>query len=116
MASTPNPALGAYLEMLAGSDFPWGVAVPGGCVTDTGMSRLAIEWGGHIRIGLEDYMNGNQSTNIVLIEKAIAISRQAGRAIENPAQAAEILRVHEPVVSGSSAASLATWCSTFPKH
>jgi 3-keto-5-aminohexanoate cleavage enzyme len=89
-------ALDAYLEMLEGSGLPWGVAVPGGCVTKTGLSRLAIERGGHVRVGLEDYMGENQPTNSALIAQVVAIARESGRPIATPKQAAEILHLSDP--------------------
>ncbi len=45
-------SLEAYLSMLEGTGLPWLVAVLGGDVTD-GLARLAIERGGHVRVGLE---------------------------------------------------------------
>ena len=41
--------------MLDGCDLPWAVAVIGGDVVGSGLARLALERGGHVRVGLEDY-------------------------------------------------------------
>jgi hypothetical protein len=46
-------ALDAYLEMLDGASLPWAVAVIGGDVIASGLARLALERGGHLRVGLE---------------------------------------------------------------
>src|SRR5690606_13763453 len=69
-------ALDAYLEMLEGSGLPWGVAVLGGSVAATGLARLAIEKGGHVRVGLEDYAGEDRPTNVALIEEVVAICRE----------------------------------------
>ena len=39
--------------MLAGTDFPWLVAVLGGDVVACGLAEVAIRRGGHVRVGLE---------------------------------------------------------------
>ena len=61
-------ALDAYLELLAGSKLPWAVAAIGDCVIDTGLARLAIERGGHVRVGLEDFGGERTPTNVALVE------------------------------------------------
>jgi len=62
------------------SGLAWSVAVPGGDVTtETGMTRLAIEAGGHVRIGLEDHASDNRRpSNKILIEEVVAIAREYG--------------------------------------
>jgi 3-keto-5-aminohexanoate cleavage enzyme len=84
-------AFDAYVEMLEGSGLAWCVAVPGGDVTATGMARLAIEQGGHVRIGLEDHAGDNKPSNRELIAEVVAIARELGRPIATSAQAAEIM-------------------------
>jgi 3-keto-5-aminohexanoate cleavage enzyme len=86
-------ALAAYLEMMQGSSMPWAAAVLGGCVARTGMARLAIEAGGHVRLGLEDYAGPDAPSNVALIEEVVAIAKACGRPIATPAEAAEILRL-----------------------
>jgi uncharacterized protein (DUF849 family) len=82
----------AYLEMMEGSGLAWSVAVPGGDVTATGLTRMAIEAGGHVRIGLEDHAgDGPKPTNAELIEQVVAIAHDCGRAVATPAIAADIL-------------------------
>ena len=83
----------AYHEMVEGSGLNWSVAVPGGDVTATGLTRLAIERGGHVRVGLEDYAGPRQPKNRELIEEVVAIAREVGRPIADPQTAAEILRL-----------------------
>ena len=48
-------ALDAYLAMLGDAPIPWAVAVLGGSLLDAPIARLALERGGHLRVGLEDY-------------------------------------------------------------
>lgn len=86
-------ALDAYLEMLEGSPLPWAVAAIGDCVVDTGLARLAIERGGHVRVGLEDFGGERQPGNLELIAEVVELARQAGRPIATPGQAAQILNL-----------------------
>jgi uncharacterized protein (DUF849 family) len=86
-------ALAAYLEMLEGSSMPWAAAVLGGCVAKTGMARLAIAQGGHVRLGLEDYAGPDAPKNVELIREVVEIARACGRRIATPGEAAEILRL-----------------------
>lgn len=51
----PTPtALAAYLELLGDCPLPWAVAVIGGDLFASELPRLALERGGHLRVGLED--------------------------------------------------------------
>ena len=84
-------ALDAYLELLEGSSLPWAVAAIGDCVIDTGLARLAIERGGHVRVGLEDFGGERLPTNVALIEEVVALAKAVDRPIATPAQAAKIL-------------------------
>lgn len=83
--------LEAYLEMLDGSELPWSVALLGGDVVESGLARLALERGGHLRVGLEDYAGPGTPTNEELIHGAVELARKIGRPIASPAEAAEIL-------------------------
>ena len=79
--------------MLEGSDLPWSVALLGGDVVQSGLARLALERGGHLRLGLEDYSGPGTPTNEQLIRAAVELARKVGRPIATPAQAAEIMRL-----------------------
>jgi len=83
--------LEAYLEIIGDSTLPWSVAIPGGDVTGTGLSRLAIERGGHVRVGIEDYAGDDKPTNRQLVAQVVALAREIGRPIAGPREAAEIL-------------------------
>ena len=84
-------ALDAYLEMLEGSSLNWAVAAIGDCVVETGLAKLAIERGGHVRVGLEDFGGERQPSNVELVAEVVALAQVAGRSVAPPRQAAEIL-------------------------
>jgi len=86
-------ALDAYLEMLEGSSLPWAASVIGGCVARSGLAKLAIERGGHVRVGLEDYGGEDRPTNAALVAEVVEIAMACGRPVATSAQAAEILRL-----------------------
>ncbi|HEX6311819.1 MAG TPA: 3-keto-5-aminohexanoate cleavage protein [Acidimicrobiia bacterium] len=88
-------ALAAYLELLDGCDLPWSVAVLGGDVVGSGLARLALERGGHVHVGLEDYAGDRRPTNEELVREAVAVSEEVGRPVASCAQAAGILRLPE---------------------
>jgi uncharacterized protein (DUF849 family) len=86
-------ALDAYLELLEGSGLPWSVAVLGGDVVASGIARLAIEAGGHLRVGLEDYAGDRMPSNTELMAEAVAVVEDAGRSVASCAEAADILQL-----------------------
>ncbi|MCH2410787.1 3-keto-5-aminohexanoate cleavage protein [Myxococcota bacterium] len=86
-------ALEAYLELLDGSRLVWAVAVLGGDVIRSGMARWALESGGHLRIGLEDYAGPGSPSNSDLLEQAITLCEQVGRPLASSSEAAELLEV-----------------------
>lgn len=84
-------ALAAYREMMAASALPWAVSVIGGCVTASGMTRLAIESGGHVRLGLEDFGGDRKPSNAELVAEVVAMANDCGRKIATSQEAAQIL-------------------------
>lgn len=84
-------ALDAYLRMFEGDPLPWAVSVVSGDVFDSGVARHALECGGHLRVGLEDYAGPEQPTNLELVERAVALAREVGRPIASPAEVARLL-------------------------
>jgi len=84
-------ALDAYLEMLDACELPWAVAVIGGDVVASGLARLALERGGHVRVGLEDYAGRATPTNVALVEEVVALAGEVGRSVATPADAARLL-------------------------
>ena len=84
-------ALDAYLEMLDGCELPWAVAVIGGDVVASGLARAALERGGHVRTGLEDYAGPRQPSNPELVQEIVALARVVGRPVATPEQAAQVI-------------------------
>jgi uncharacterized protein (DUF849 family) len=92
-------ALGAYLELLEDCDVPWAVAVLGGDVVDSGMARLALERGGHLRVGLEDYGGTRTPNNQELVDEAVALCHELGRPLATCEESARILDLPERVAA-----------------
>ena len=86
-------ALEAYLEMLDGSNLPWAVAVIGGDVVSSGVARLALERGGHLRVGLEDYAGPRQPRNAELVREAVDLAGAAGRPIASCRETSALLHL-----------------------
>jgi uncharacterized protein (DUF849 family) len=84
-------ALAAYQEMLEGTGLPWSVAVLGGDCVASGIARLAIEQGGHVRVGLEDYAGPGQPDNVTLVRQVVQLAEQCGRPVATCDEAAAIL-------------------------
>ena len=82
-------ALELYLAMLAGSQLPWAVAVIGGSLLDSEIARPALERGGHLRVGLEDFFTAK--SNIDEVQRARALCERVGRPLATPTQAAALL-------------------------
>lgn len=61
------------------------------------MAELAIELGGHVRVGLEDNIFVSKGVlargSFELVEKVVELARAKGRAIATPDQARELLRI-----------------------
>ena len=89
-------SLDAYLAMLAGSGLLWMVGVLGGDVTAS-LAQLAIDRGGHVRVGLEDYAGPRQPRNEELVAEVVEMARRSGRAVATQGQTAEILGVRPSV-------------------
>jgi 3-keto-5-aminohexanoate cleavage enzyme len=85
-------ALDAYLELLDGSGLPWSVSVWGGDLMATPIARRALERGGHLHVGIEEfYSPEREPTNLELVREAAALAAAVGRPLASPAEAAELL-------------------------
>jgi uncharacterized protein (DUF849 family) len=82
-------ALDMYLAMLRGSKLPWAVAVIGGSLLDSEIARLAVERGGHLRVGLEDFFTAK--SNVDEVRRAAALAQETGRPLASCAEAEAIL-------------------------
>jgi len=72
------------------------VVIRGGLVFDgrggpAVRADIAIERGGHVRVGLEDYCGEDQPTNPDLVTEVVEIARAVGRPIATSDEAARIL-------------------------
>ena len=90
-------ALDLYLAMIEGLDLVWSVGVLGEDIFETPLAALALERGGHFRVGLEDNMDAK--SNLRELERATALCARMGRPVATPAQTAEILRLPTPIRS-----------------
>ena len=85
-------ALLAYLEMIEGIDLPWSVSVWGGDLMASPIARLALERGGHLHVGIEEfYAPDRMPTNLELVDEALALAREVGREVATPAETVRIL-------------------------
>ena len=85
-------ALLAYLDMLEGTGIPWSVSVWGGDLMATPVARLALELGGHLHVGIEEFYDPDRSpTNQELLAEAVALCNEVGRPIATCAQTADML-------------------------
>lgn len=70
----------AYLDMLEGTGLPWSVSVWGGDLMQTPIAKLALERGGHLHIGVEEFYSRERSpSNEELIREARALCDKVGR-------------------------------------
>lgn len=82
----------AYLDMLGDSELPWSVSVWGGDLMETPIARLALERGGHLHVGVEEFYSPLRSpSNEELVREAVELCAEVGRPVATLAQAAEII-------------------------
>ncbi len=85
-------ALDAYLEMLESSGLPWSVSVWGGDLMATPIARAALERGGHLHVGIEEFYSPERSpTNEELVREAAELCAKVGRPLASCAEAAALL-------------------------
>jgi len=87
-------SLDAYLAMMGDAALVWAVAVLGGSLLDAPIARLALERGGHLRVGLEDWDRGPANTEQVA--RATKLCADVGRPVATIDDAAQILDLPEP--------------------
>ena len=81
--------LDLYLAMLGDTEIPWAVAVVGGDALEAPVTRLALERGGHLRVGLED--DADATDNAALVARASALCADVGRPVATLGEAETIL-------------------------
>jgi uncharacterized protein (DUF849 family) len=84
-------ALDAYVGMLDGTGLPWSVSVWGGDLMETPIARRALELGGHLHVGLEEYAGGRTPTNAELIDECAALASSIGRPVATTTETAALL-------------------------
>ena len=97
-----EPSLEAYLAMLDGCPIPWSVAVLGGDLFDSDLPRYALELGGHLRVGLEDYAGDEVKSNEQLVVEAVDAVLSAGFDVASSAETTEILGLRPAVPVGAA--------------
>ena len=75
--------------MLGDARIAWAVAVLGGSLLDTPIARAALERGGHLRVGLEDWDSG--PANVEQVTGAAQLCRSVGRNVAGVGDAARVL-------------------------
>ena len=90
-------ALETYLRLLHDAPLRWMVGVVGGDVVGSGLAAAAIDAGGHVRVGWEDFapMPGErrQPSNAELVAEVAALARDRGRAVADTAAARSLLGI-----------------------
>ena len=85
-------ALLAYLDLLEGTGLPWSVSVWGGDLMATPVARLALELGGHLHVGIEEFWDPDRSpTNVELVAEAVGLCAQVGRPVATAAETVDLL-------------------------
>ena len=89
-SAPPIPeGLELFLAMKGDAPLQWGVAVLGGSLLDSPVARMAVERGGHLRVGLEDFAGG--PSNVDQVRRAVALCQSVGRPVATPKEGREIL-------------------------
>jgi 3-keto-5-aminohexanoate cleavage enzyme len=86
-------SLDAYLAMLDGTGLHWSVAVLGGDVVGCALAGHALQRGGHLRVGLEDYAGERKPTNVELVEQVVDLIERSGRRVATPRETEDLLRI-----------------------
>jgi uncharacterized protein (DUF849 family) len=82
-------ALDLYLAMLGDTGIPWAVAVVGGDALSAPITRVALERGGHVRVGIED--DQGATDNVALVRAVAELCADVGRPVATQAEATDLL-------------------------
>lgn len=74
-------ALEVYLDMMSGSEMPWMASLFGDSMLDSALPRAVLERGGHLRVGTEDAAGRSPRSNVEMVEAAVALASEVGRAV-----------------------------------
>ena len=83
--------LDVYQELLGHCELPWSVGVLGGDVFEQGLARHALERGGHLHVGLEDYMGSDKPTNQEIVARSVELCEEVGVPVATTTDAERIL-------------------------
>ena len=89
-------AFEAYLSMLEGCPLPWSAAVIGGDLVRSGIARLALERGGHLHVGLEDWAGAGTPSNEELVRDAVSLCDAVGRPVASHDATVDLLGLPDP--------------------
>jgi uncharacterized protein (DUF849 family) len=67
--------------------------VLGGDVVESGIARVALERGGHLRVGLEDHAGSRTPSNEELVREAAALAEDIGRPVATCDEADKLLNL-----------------------
>ena len=82
-------ALDLFLAMFGDTPVEWAVAVLGGSLLETPIARAALERGGHLRVGIEDWDDG--PSNVEQVAAAAALCEESGRPVATIPQTEALL-------------------------
>jgi 3-keto-5-aminohexanoate cleavage enzyme len=82
-------ALELYLAMLGDAPLPWAVAVLGGSIFETPLAGMALERGGHLRVGLEDDPKAKSNTDEVARARSLCAAH--GRSLASSEETTSLL-------------------------
>jgi 3-keto-5-aminohexanoate cleavage enzyme len=82
-------ALALYEAIVGDLPLPWAVALLGGSLLDSPIAALALEHGGHLRVGLEDHPRAE--SNVAEVRRARRLCEEHGRRLATPAETERIL-------------------------
>lgn len=81
--------LDLYLAMLGNSGIPWAIAIVGGAALEHPLTRVALERGAHLRVGLEDQPDG--PANVELVAGAKRLCADLARPVATLAETETLL-------------------------
>ncbi len=88
----PTPwGLDVYLALFGDCELPWSVGVLGGDVFEHDLARHALERGGHLHVGLEDYMGSDKPTNEEIVARSVELCEEVGVPVATTMDAERIL-------------------------
>jgi uncharacterized protein (DUF849 family) len=64
-----------------------------GDVIGSGLAHAALERGGHVRVGLEDYLASRTPTNAELMDEVTRVIEASGRTVATPHETRDILGI-----------------------